>query len=252
MRAAAILGPTASGKSQLAVTVAGRLNAEIISVDAGAVYCAMDIGTAKPDAVMRQAVPHHLINITTPDNPYNVARFYHDASAAAAAIRARGKLPLFVGGSMMYFNILFCGLARLPAEQSAAPLPPYPPLPLLPALLLPADRSRLRRRIAERLSDMWDAGLLAETRQLLANWALPPDSPPLKLAGYRQAAEHLQGCYDEATMRQKTYYATSQLAKRQFTWLNRWRRHRVIDPFAAEGAGTADKLSAFFQPLTRP
>lgn len=247
--AAAIIGPTASGKSALAVTVAARLNAEIISVDAGAVYRGMNIGTATPDAALQQKIPHHLINITAPDNPYNVARFYHDAAAAAAAIRARGKLPLFVGGSMMYFNILFCGLARLPAETDE---PPYPPLPLLPALLLPADRAHLRRRIAERLADMWAAGLLEETRQLLADWSLAAESSPLRLAGYRQAIHHLNGDYDAALMRQKAYTATSQLAKRQFTWLHRWRtRHPVIDPLAEGTDATADTLTTLFQPLCR-
>jgi len=119
MNAVALVGPTACGKSQLALSVAERINGEIISVDSGAVYCGMDIGTAKPTAAMRARVPHHLLDVAAPDAPYNVGKFHAAATAAAADITARGNIPLFVGGSMMYFNALLRGLSAAPPLPEA-------------------------------------------------------------------------------------------------------------------------------------
>ncbi|HEY2815765.1 MAG TPA: tRNA (adenosine(37)-N6)-dimethylallyltransferase MiaA [Casimicrobiaceae bacterium] len=108
------MGPTASGKSALALELAGRLGAEIVSVDSAQVYRGMDIGTAKPDAATRARVAHHLIDIVDPSESYSAARFAHDAASAIAAIRARGRVPLLVGGTMLYFKALTEGLSALP------------------------------------------------------------------------------------------------------------------------------------------
>ncbi len=112
-----LLGPTASGKSELALLLCKRLPCEIISVDSTAVYRGLDVGSAKPDAATLARVPHHLINIREPQAPYSVADFRHDALAAMRDITARGKLPLLVGGSMLYFKALLHGLAELPAAD---------------------------------------------------------------------------------------------------------------------------------------
>jgi tRNA dimethylallyltransferase len=109
-----LMGPTASGKSALALTLAGRFDIEIVSVDSAQVYRGMDIGTAKPDAQARARVPHHLIDIVDPTEAYSAARFLTDALVAAAQIRARGRIPLFVGGTMLYFKALLEGLSALP------------------------------------------------------------------------------------------------------------------------------------------
>ena len=112
-----LMGPTASGKSALAMALARRFPAEIVSVDSAQVYRGMDIGTAKPDAAARSLVPHHLIDIIDPVDAYSAARFRADALAAIAGIRSRGALPLVVGGTMLYFKALLEGLSALPAAD---------------------------------------------------------------------------------------------------------------------------------------
>jgi tRNA dimethylallyltransferase len=114
-----LMGPTASGKSALALVLAERFRVEIVSVDSAQVYRGMDIGTAKPDPVTRARVPHHLIDILEPTDAYSAARFRSDALAAIAGIRARGRAPFLVGGTMLYFKALIEGLSTLPAADPA-------------------------------------------------------------------------------------------------------------------------------------
>jgi tRNA dimethylallyltransferase len=114
-----LLGPTASGKSAVAMALAERLPIEIVTVDSAQVYRGMDIGTAKPSAADRAAVPHHLIDVVDPRDSYSAARFVADARAAIAQIRARGRLPLLVGGTMLYARALVEGLHPLPGADAA-------------------------------------------------------------------------------------------------------------------------------------
>ncbi len=114
-----LAGPTASGKSALALALAARLPLEIVSVDSALVYRGMDIGTAKPTPAERAQVPHHLIDIVDPTDAYSAARFAADAAALAAQIRARGRLPLLVGGTMLYVKALRDGLHALPPADAA-------------------------------------------------------------------------------------------------------------------------------------
>ncbi|ASP38896.1 tRNA (adenosine(37)-N6)-dimethylallyltransferase MiaA [Bacterioplanes sanyensis] len=109
-----LMGPTASGKTALAIALAERYPCEIISVDSALVYRDMDIGTAKPDAATLARAPHRLINMLDPSEPYSAARFREDALREMADISARGKVPLLVGGTMMYFKFLRDGAADLP------------------------------------------------------------------------------------------------------------------------------------------
>ena len=109
-----LLGPTASGKSTVAIEIAERLPVEIISVDSALIYKAMDIGTAKPNPQMRARVPHHLIDIIEPSEYYSAAQFRKDALDAIAQIRSRCRIPLLVGGTMFYFNVLAHGLSPMP------------------------------------------------------------------------------------------------------------------------------------------
>jgi tRNA dimethylallyltransferase len=113
-----LMGPTASGKSAVALEFARRLPLEIVSVDSAQVYRGMDIGTAKPDRATRDAVAHHLIDVVDPDATYSAARFRADALQAIAAIRARGRVPLLVGGTMLYFKALREGLSSLPGANA--------------------------------------------------------------------------------------------------------------------------------------
>lgn len=128
-----LAGPTASGKTEAALALAHALDrpVEIVSVDSALVYRGMDIGTAKPSAAERAQVPHHLIDLLDPAESYSAARFVDDARRCVADIRARGALPLLVGGTMLYFKALLDGLDEMPAAD-------------------PAVRARLEREAAER------------------------------------------------------------------------------------------------------
>lgn len=114
-----LMGPTASGKSAAAMALARHLPIEIVSVDSALVYRGMDIGTAKPSDAERSAVPHHLIDLIEPTESYSAARCIADADAAIAGIRARGRVPLLVGGTMLYFKALREGLDEMPSSDLA-------------------------------------------------------------------------------------------------------------------------------------
>ncbi|MFN7572057.1 MAG: tRNA (adenosine(37)-N6)-dimethylallyltransferase MiaA [Betaproteobacteria bacterium] len=163
-----LLGPTASGKSALALQLAREIPLEIVSIDSAQVYRGMDIGTAKPTAAERAAVPHHLIDLRDPAEPYSAADFVRDATAAIADIRARGKLPLLVGGTMLYAKALRDGLSDLPRADPAvrarleaqAQVEGWPALharlaqvdPATAARLPPNDRQRIQRAL-----EVWEA-----------------------------------------------------------------------------------------------
>jgi tRNA dimethylallyltransferase len=114
----ALLGPTASGKSALAYRLAQMHPIEIVSVDSAQVYRGMDIGTAKPTAAERAQVPHHLIDLVNPDERYSTGQFRADAIRAVTDILARGKIPLLVGGTMLYYRALVAGLDELPRADA--------------------------------------------------------------------------------------------------------------------------------------
>ena len=115
----ALVGPTASGKTAAAMAIAERIPLEIISIDSALVYRGMDIGTAKPSAQERQQVAHHLIDIREPTQTYNAADFVNDAEQLVADIQSRGKLPLLVGGTMLYLKALQDGIDDLPKTDAA-------------------------------------------------------------------------------------------------------------------------------------
>lgn len=119
LQALCIAGPTASGKTAAAMALAEDWPVEVVSVDSAQVYCGMDIGTAKPSAAERAAVSHHLLDILDPADSYSAARFAIDAAACIADIRARGKLPLLVGGTLLYFRALFQGLDDMPQADAS-------------------------------------------------------------------------------------------------------------------------------------
>ena len=114
-----LTGPTACGKTELALALAERVPLEIVSMDSALVYRGLDIGTAKPAASIRSAVPHHLIDILEPTESYSAGRFARDAGALIDEIRARGRLPLLVGGTLLYLRALRDGLAPLPRANAA-------------------------------------------------------------------------------------------------------------------------------------
>ncbi len=273
-----LMGPTASGKTGLAVELCKRFPLEIISVDSALVYRGMDIGTAKPDKETLELAPHRLIDIRDPAESYSAAEFREDALREMYLITAAGKVPLLVGGTMLYFHALEHGLSALPAAdpevrkqleqqaaeigwsamhkilqqkdpQAAARIHPNDPqriqralevilisgksmselhaktsaykldYRLLKIIISPEPRSVLHERIEHRFDLMIDAGFVDEMKRLFARSDLDAAMPSMRAVGYRQAWEWLQGKDTFERMREKSIFATRQLAKRQLTWL---------------------------------
>ncbi|WP_259463501.1 tRNA (adenosine(37)-N6)-dimethylallyltransferase MiaA [Cupriavidus plantarum] len=173
-----LLGPTASGKTAAALALAERAPIEIISLDSALVYREMDIGTAKPTRAELDAAPHHLIDIVDPADSYSAARFVEDAQRLIEDIRARGRLPLIVGGTMLYYKALTQGLNDLPRADAAiraeldalAAARGWPALhamlaevdPVTAARLAPNDAQRIQRALEiHRLTGQPMSALLA-------------------------------------------------------------------------------------------
>ena len=175
-----LMGPTASGKTDLALQLCERLPCDIISVDSAMIYRGMDIGTAKPSADELARAPHRLINICDPAETYSAADFRRDALAEMADIAARGRIPLLVGGTMMYFKALLHGMSNLPsadpelreAIEKQAEVEGWQVLhdelstkdPEAAALIHPNNRQRLMRAIevirltGKPISEFWQSG----------------------------------------------------------------------------------------------
>jgi tRNA dimethylallyltransferase len=154
-----LMGPTASGKTAVAVELAQRLPVELISVDSALVYRDMNIGTAKPDAVTLARAPHHLIDILPPTAAYSAAAFRHDALRLMQDATQRGRIPLLVGGTMLYFRVLRVGLSDLPQadpevraklEVEAAQLG-WPAMHQKLALIDPETAARLKPNDSQRI-----------------------------------------------------------------------------------------------------
>jgi tRNA dimethylallyltransferase len=153
------MGPTASGKTDLAIQLSKVLPVDIISVDSALIYKGMDIGTAKPSAEELALAPHRLINIVEPSESYSVACFYNDALREMREITARGRIPLLVGGTMMYFKVLRDGIASMPSADPAvrkeinalAELHGWPHIHRLLAEVDPASAERIKPTDPQRL-----------------------------------------------------------------------------------------------------
>jgi tRNA dimethylallyltransferase len=205
-----LAGPTASGKTAIALALAEQLPLEVISVDSALVYRGMDIGTAKPSAAERAAVPHHLIDIRDPLEAYSAAQFVADATRLASEIRARGRLPLLVGGTMLYFKALRDGIDAMPAadpavraalEQRAA-AEGWPALhaelalvdPATAARLAPADSQRIQRalevyQVSGRPLSAWHGDKTEAAGSARAQWPLVSLEPNDRAWLHRRIAE---------------------------------------------------------------
>lgn len=284
------MGPTACGKTDLAIQLTQKIPADIISVDSALVYRGMDIGTGKPTLAELKIAPHRLINLRDPAESYSAGQFCVDALREINSILSCDHVPLLVGGTMLYFHKLLFGLAELPiankkirdelmrdAEKmgwiamhkrlaeidpvSAKKIKPQDPqrisralevfmltgkpisslqknnqLPLLnlsdviSIAFIPEDRAWLHHNIAKRFEKMLDAGLIDEVRALRERPDMYSDLPSMRIVGYRQVWEYLDGKIDFETMKLKAIAATRQLAKRQMTWLRSWKNLIVLDP----------------------
>ena len=295
-----LMGPTGAGKTDLAASLVEQFPLEIVSVDAAMVFRGMDIGTAKPPPELLARAPHHLIDLIDPAESYSAARFLADAEAAMRAIEARGRTPLLVGGTMLYFRAFQSGLARLPAADPAirerlearASAEGWPSLhadlarldpasanrirpgdrqriqraleviertgrPMsaqlaenlrgatragdLTVVLAPTDRNALFERIGLRFDAMLGQGLVAEVAALRSRGDLHAGLPSMRLIGYRQFWEHLEGAATLGEATQKAVAATRQLARRQLTWL---RAEPGAEWFDAFDASSPERIAA--------
>ncbi len=281
-----IIGPTACGKTQTAMMLADHVpQVDLISVDSAMVYRGLDIGTAKPTADELVRYPHALVDVADPSEVYSAARFVDDADRLVRTSLERGRVPVLVGGTMLYFNAFKSGLNALPSAdpetresiaargeregwpalhreleridpRAAAGIEPQNrqriqralevfeltgrPIsafwnedragfadrfdaPLIETAIVPTDRADLHRRIAERIEGMLERGLVDEVRGLRERADLSLDCPAMRAVGYRQVWQFLDGRYDESEMIDRLNAATRQLAKKQLTWLRRFR-----------------------------
>ena len=225
-----LMGPTASGKTAVAMALADRFPVELVSVDSAQVFVDMDVGTAKPDRATLAQYPHRLIDLISPEESYSAARFCADALAAMAEITAAGKVPLLVGGTMLYFHALLHGLADLPQADAAlraeidaeAAAEGWPALhaklagfdPSTAARLHPTDSQRLQRAVEiYRLTGRPMSALLAESEQLrpaydfLSIGLLPSDRAVLHERIARRFDEMLLAGLDEEVRMLRTKYA---------------------------------------------
>jgi len=274
-----ILGPTGSGKTALSLKLAQRFNGEIVSCDSVAVYRGMELGTAKPTLAERALVPHHLIDVANPDEPFTAGAYMRAARTALAEIAARGRMPIVTGGTGLYLRALTEGLfagperqtdlrtrlrqsaerrgeqwlhrllirldpatasrihandtpkliraievclaSRRPMSQVLAAVEtkndPLTGFRLLRIGLNP-PRAELYARLNQRCAAMFAAGLVEETRALLARYG---PVKALDSLGYRQAHCVLQGLWSTEEAIEKAQQGHRNYAKRQLTWFRR-------------------------------
>jgi tRNA dimethylallyltransferase len=228
------MGPTASGKTALAVSLVERFPLEIISVDSALVYRGMNIGTAKPDAATRARAPHHLLDIRDPTEAYSAAAFCDDARRLMADIVARGRVPLLVGGTMLYFRALLQGLDDLPRADAAlrkqleaeAALRGWPALhaeltavdPVTAARLAPNDSQRIGRALeifrltGTPMSALLDRAQSELPYRVLQIALIPSDRAVLhQRIADRFDAMLAEGLLDELKSLRQTYALTSDL-----------------------------------------
>ena len=196
-----LAGPTCAGKTALALRLAASFPVEIVSADSAQVYRGMDIGTSKPSRAMQDAVPHHLIDLCDPLEAYSAGRFRRDALAAIATIRARGRVPLLVGGTMLYFRALTRGLAPLPQanpelreriDRRARQLG-WPALHAELARSDPAAAARIRPADGQRIQRALE--VLELTGQPLSTLQQQRDPAPYVFASFALVPEDRAGLY---------------------------------------------------------
>ncbi|HZG89205.1 MAG TPA: tRNA (adenosine(37)-N6)-dimethylallyltransferase MiaA [Pseudonocardia sp.] len=291
-RLVAVLGPTATGKSDLAVALARELDGEVVNADAMQLYRGLDVGTAKLTPAERAGVPHHLLDVLDVTETASVAAYQREARAVVERLLAAGRTPVLAGGSGLYVQAVLDELefpgtdpglraeledelarhgpaalhARLAVVDPAAardvlasngrrivralevvaltgrPFPARMPLGAVPrygAVLLGVDRdtAELDRRIGRRVSRMFAAGLVDETRSLLPG--LRAGRTAARALGYQQVLAALDGAGDMSGAAVATVRATRRFVRRQRSWFRRDPRIRWLDGAAPDLAGCA-------------
>ena len=299
-----ILGATATGKSDLAVRVARLLNGRIISADSIQVYRGLDAGSCKPPDTARREIPHELIDVADPEEPFSAGRFATLATLAIETARAAGQTPIVVGGTGLYLRALLEGIAPMPARDDALRRELYARaarssveelhrelgqvdpgaagrigprdlqrivralevveltgLPLSHHIEtssfesgrhrslkigLTMERSRLYRRVEERVDRIFSAGIVDEVRSLLAS-GVPESANALKALGYREVMSHLRGETDLPRAIELVKRNTRRYARRQIIWFRRERDVQWFDPDATPVDSIARIVAATFR-----
>jgi len=206
----AIIGPTASGKTGLAIRLAKKFGGEVICADSRTIYKGMDIGTAKPTLAEQSGVPHHMLDLIEPGERYTIYQFKQEVWRLIDDIRARGKWPFLVGGSGLYlYTILFD--YDFEEEKRRTTL-----IPNCLAVGIEVKKEVLRQRISERFQKMLEAGFEEEVKSLVSKYGA--DCPQLKRNAYGEIQKYLRGelTYDE--LLERAEIIDWQLAKKQRTW----------------------------------
>jgi tRNA dimethylallyltransferase len=246
-----IAGPTASGKTAIAIELARQYGGEIVSADSQQVYRYFDIGTAKPSAEELAAVPHHLISVVDPLEPFSAAEYQRRADAVIEELTSRGKPVFVVGGTGMYLRILLHGLVE------AAKLPPQDLVRTIRALeihkqtgkpasefrrehafaadrypfrmyVLSPPREALYGTIDARMAAMFQRGLVDEVRELIARGYA--EAAPMRSVGYVQAKAVVDGKLSLEEALQQAAQETRRYAKRQLTWFRKEAGAVFVEP----------------------
>ena len=199
-----IMGPTGAGKTDLALRLAQKYPIEIVSVDSAMVYRGMDIGTGKPSREVLERVPHHLVDILDPSQAYSAGQFVRDAQQLIAAARARGKLPVLVGGTMLYFRALRRGLAEMPTADpqvrreidAEAIQQGWPALHARLALLDPAAAARIQPNDGQRIQRALEVHRLTGKTMSELHAQTRPADPAMKFAAFAWAPSDRERLYD--------------------------------------------------------
>ncbi len=283
-----IVGPTCTGKSKVAVELLKKHPFEIIYMDSSAVYKNLNIGTDKPSKEILEKYNHHMVDVVEPDETFNVNFYCKTVEAIMDRVISKGKIPLIVGGTMMYFNRLLQGINFLPERDTAErefirylidryslsaihdcfkildydsherinlndsqrierALEVY----LLTGkpmssfftdsksisdkysskiiFLIPQNRDIYQRKIEQRTSKIFSDGLIDEVSSLKKNYQINLQSQSMKSIGYRQTLEYLNGKMSKTQLYDECLIATRQLAKRQITWMKKFRADLQIN-----------------------
>lgn len=224
-----VVGPTASGKSELAIKIARAYNGEIICADSRTIYRGLDTGTAKPTSEQRREIRHHLLDIVEPNQDFTVADFKKLAEEAIENVAMRGKLPILVGGSGLYidavlydFEFASSGAVRNPKNpRHLSPDIETKKSKLRPNTLiigLSVEREEIRKRIEMRVGQMVEQGLVEEVRRAVAKY---PNAKALLAPGYKAITRYIAGDNSLAEAKSDFVKKDYQLSRRQMTWFKR-------------------------------